>query len=258
MARVTKSKSQKSSVKKTVPKKVVEQSVEAIETKEEPVVEIVETIELLEDSIETKEESSVENIETHVVEDEIKEEETVVESIELVSEEPIVLEPDYYFATPRETYEKYKFFWKGNLSQWAKSTFTQDGITFECAEQYMMYYKAVLMNDKQTGDEILKSKTPKEQKDLGRKIRNFNQNVWDANKVQIVYNGNYLKFTQNPKLLDELLATDGLLLVEASPFDNIWGIAMDEETASRTFPENWKGENLLGRILTKLREDLKK
>jgi predicted NAD-dependent protein-ADP-ribosyltransferase YbiA (DUF1768 family) len=43
-----------------------------------------------------------------------------------------------------EAKEEFTFFWGEHspFSQWHKSSFTVDGMTFNCAEQYMMYQKA--------------------------------------------------------------------------------------------------------------------
>lgn len=43
-----------------------------------------------------------------------------------------------------EAKEEFTFFWgkQSPFSQWHKSSFTVDGMTFNCAEQYMMYQKA--------------------------------------------------------------------------------------------------------------------
>lgn len=41
-------------------------------------------------------------------------------------------------------------------------------------------------------------------------------------------NGNYAKFLQNKELLDFLLSTGNKILVEASPYDTIWGVGMEE------------------------------
>ena len=46
-------------------------------------------------------------------------------------------------------------------------------------------------------------------------------------------------------------------IVEASPFDKIWGIGMDENHPEAETPEKWKGTNWLGEVLTSLREDIK-
>lgn len=65
-----------------------------------------------------------------------------------------------------------------------------------------------------------------------------------------------LKFTQNEKYREALLETDGIYLVEASPYDPIWGIGLDEYNPDCLDMSKWKGQNRLGFILTKVREDL--
>ena len=120
----------------------------------------------------------------------------------------------------------------------------------------MMFQKAILFGDNQTAMQILKTSNPRKQKQLGREIQGFNQSTWDEEKKSIVYKGNYLKFTQNAELLEILLTTQGTLLVEASPTDKIWGVGMEFDTPELYIPSKWKGENLLGFILTQLREDI--
>lgn len=72
----------------------------------------------------------------------------------------------------------------------------------------------------------------------------------------MVYEGNHAKFTQNPEFLEKLLATKGTTLVEASPYDRIWGIGMAEGDKGITDRDNWRGTKWLGEVLTGLREDL--
>lgn len=120
--------------------------------------------------------------------------------------------------------EKYTFFWKSKLGQWNMESFKDNkGIKYNCAEQYMMAKKAELFKDNSSYKKIMEEKSPKEQQKLGRKIKNFNQDIWEANCTTIVYQGNLFKFEQNKELREILLKTKGTILVEASPYDKVWG-----------------------------------
>lgn len=117
-----------------------------------------------------------------------------------------------------------------------------------------MAQKAILFKDDKVLSSIMKATTQKEIKSLGRKISNFNQQSWDKNKSNIVYNGNHLKFSQNLELLEVLLSTGDSIIAEASPTDRIWGIGM---SARKDLTKNeWKGENLLGEVLMDVRKAL--
>lgn len=152
--------------------------------------------------------------------------------------------------------ENYLFFWRGSLSQWKFSPFTQDGIRYFCMEQYMMAQKALLFNDNIIYDAIMRCDNPKQCKHHGRQVRNFDESVWNSHKYEIVRNGNYLKFTQNPNLAQELVATSPKILVEANPYDRVWSCGLTEELAKLTPPDKWPGENLLGKALTEVRDIL--
>jgi ribA/ribD-fused uncharacterized protein len=149
------------------------------------------------------------------------------------------------------------YFWKpgqkyGVFSNWYLKDFELDGITFNCSEQAMMYLKAKLFNDEESCKEILKTKDPKKQKDLGRKVRGFQQDVWNKNKVRIMVKILYAKFKGDLK--STLLETKEYKLAEASPYDKIWGIGLSPEDAEKGLP--WKGQNLLGEALMIVRSML--
>ena len=116
------------------------------------------------------------------------------------------------------------------LSQWYECKFTVDGVEYHTAEQYMMAQKAVLFKDDELLQEIMSADNPAVYKKLGRQVRNFDSDVWNEHKFQIVVNGNMAKFSQNPELLDFLLKTGDRVLVEASPYDRIWGIGLAKDT----------------------------
>jgi len=154
--------------------------------------------------------------------------------------------------------EEYYFFYetKHPFSQWHKSKFKINDLLFNSAEQYMMYSKAKLFGDNETADKILQSTNVREQKKLGREVKNFNLEIWNRNAINIVYEGNKAKFTQNPEYLELLLSTKGKTIVEASPTDRVWGIGMTRENKNSNNIFEWNGTNWLGIVLTELREEL--
>ena len=85
----------------------------------------------------------------------------------------------------------------------------------------------------------------------------FESGKWDAVRYEIVKSGNRAKFEQNPELKAALLKTGNRILAEASPKDTIWGIGLGREAAIQTDPQNWPGQNLMGKILTELREEFR-
>ena len=129
------------------------------------------------------------------------------------------------------------------------------GITYCCAEQWMMRQKALLFDDMEIAERIMKAAKPKEHQDLGKLVKGFDREVWDANKYNIVANGNWLKFTQNTYLLKELLdLPHNKIFVEASPIDLVWGVGLDENNPKIDDERNWRGQNLLGKVITETRD----
>ena len=149
--------------------------------------------------------------------------------------------------------EQFSFFWRGPFSQWHKAKFVVNGIEYCTAEQFMMAEKARLFNDEEICREILATNNAKKQKSLGRIVKDFVPEVWDKHKFSIVYLGNYAKFTQNEELKAVLLNTGDTTLVEASPYDKIWGIGLSEKDIRASDRQEWKGENLLGKVLDAVR-----
>lgn len=141
-----------------------------------------------------------------------------------------------------------------SFSQWYDCYFEVDGVQYHTTEQYMMASKARLFGDEEVLQEIMAAEKPNKYKKLGRKIRGFEQTLWDAQKYEIVVEGNKAKFSQNPDLKEFLLSTGYAIIVEASPYDKIWGIGLDRETAMKGAVAQWQGENLLGCALMEVRD----
>ncbi|MEM9196401.1 MAG: NADAR family protein [Pseudomonadota bacterium] len=153
--------------------------------------------------------------------------------------------------------QDHHFFWSGPFSQWHPSAFTLWGCDFATAEQAMMVGKARLFGDADMAAQILAAPDPGKQKALGRQVRGFDGARWDAEKVALVTEISLAKFDQNKGLRRKLFQTGSAYLVEASPLDAVWGIGLAEEQARSMPPESWPGQNLLGKILTDIRETLR-
>lgn len=162
---------------------------------------------------------------------------------------------------------KFLFFWghtqkqggvidKSCLSQWFIAPFTVDGIQYLSTEHWMMAEKAKLFKDADAYTSIINTPNPAVAKKIGRQVRGFNDEVWNANAYTIVTEGNYHKFSQNTQLKKFLSETGDKVIVEASPFDNIWGIGMAQSSAGAENPEQWRGKNLLGFALMEVRDRL--
>ena len=143
------------------------------------------------------------------------------------------------------------------FSQWAKTTFKDiEGRIFNTAEQFMFFHKAKLFNDLNIMEEIMKTKDPKKQKALGRKVKNFSEEKWNEYKLDIVTLGNFYKFSQNEEALKEMFRYEQSF-VEASPVDNIWGIGLHWNDPLAENKKTWKGQNLLGKALNETKRIIK-
>ena len=141
-------------------------------------------------------------------------------------------------------------------SQWYIIPFTIEGINYNCCEQYMMSEKAKFFNDMETNDLIMNALEPKDQKKLGREVKNFNEVEWNNVADEIVFKANLAKFSQNPDLKKKLLETGTKIFVECSPYDKIWGNGLNITDTLNTHPDNWLGTNRLGNAIMRVREVL--
>ena len=144
----------------------------------------------------------------------------------------------------------------GCLSQWWPSPFVVDDVRFATAEHYMMWRKAMLFGDEEVASQVLAARHPKQAKDLGRRVRHFDEAAWVAHRREIVVAGNVAKFGQHPGIGRYLTGTGARVLVEASPLDRVWGIGLAADDPAIEKPRSWRGLNLLGFALADVRAQL--
>ncbi|MDD6333923.1 MAG: NADAR family protein [Clostridia bacterium] len=144
----------------------------------------------------------------------------------------------------------------GYLSNWYLSRFTADGIEFSSMEQYMMYNKAIVFNDINVANQILKTTDVAVIKQFGRTVANYDDNYWNGIRQIVVYDGLIQKFSQNSELKRMLADTGNSILAECAVRDRIWGIGLSMEDADRFDRTKWKGQNLLGYALMQVRNKI--
>ena len=170
---------------------------------------------------------------------------------------------------------KYVTFWKADegeennvFSQWYKGRpFVINGRSYDTAEQYMMSEKALLFNDLDMYRMIMNEPDPNRCKKLGRQVKGFVGHIWDEAFREILFHGNLGKLQFDIEIVDALLRTGNAVLIEASPFDDIYGAGMKKDDllnpdgSLKTLPQNWhkknsdrQAENNLGFILMGIRD----
>lgn len=140
------------------------------------------------------------------------------------------------------------------FSQWFPCKFTDGKVNYLNAEQYMMSQKSLLFGDHEVYNLVMETDDPEIMKKLGRKIKGFDEKIWDEHKFKIVVDGNHLKFGQNPELFKKLKSTGNKIIVEAASYDIVWGIGLKAEVAVNIPEQDWPGLNLLGKALMKVRD----
>ena len=165
---------------------------------------------------------------------------------------------------------KITFFWKpdgnnGGFSQWSDHSielsnqpFAYDGesIIYDNAEQAMIAAKAFTFQDFDIIPEIMECKNLALIRRLGRKVKNFDHQIWNNVKEDIVYRINLAKFRQHTDLRVLLQNTGNDIIANASPYDKIWGIGLSENNIMVQNQDNWIGLNLLGKILQRVRNHI--
>ena len=151
---------------------------------------------------------------------------------------------------------KYVAFWGSVFSNFFPCHFTLDGKVWTTSEKYFMYIKAITFGDEETAEKIYKQDDPRKIKELGRKVKNYDDNVWDEVREDIMYKAVKAKFEQDGLCNYCMLEYPDETFIEGSPYDRIWGVGI-QYTNPHVFKEEfWQGKNLLGKILTRVRDEI--
>ena len=140
-----------------------------------------------------------------------------------------------------------------NFSNMSQHPIDMDGEKFPTVEHYFQAMKAKEFKDDEIYNKIVIAKTPKAAKALGKKVKNFVTELWEAKRDEVMERAMRAKFVQHPELRKELMATGDKIIGEANPRDTYWGIGTGIESEKSKSPSKWRGQNKLGKILMALR-----
>ena len=136
---------------------------------------------------------------------------------------------------------KYSF-----LSNFYQSTISDGNLMFPTVEHL---FQAAKTTDMAEYEKIACARTPNEAKYLGRHVAL--RKDWEEVKEQVMYKALVEKFSI-PELRRSLLATGDEELIEGNVWhDNTWGNCTCERC------RNIEGQNKLGKLLMKIREEIK-
>ena len=159
-----------------------------------------------------------------------------------------------------ETDDVTLFFTKSSpLSNFHQSEFHVNEQRFNCVEQYIMFNKALLFEEKEIAQDILHLDDPKLQK-LNAKdanLKKFDSDIWKEKAGEILKTALMAKFQQNSNLQDELLHTGETILADASPTDKFFGIGLSINNPKAVNKSCWRDDNLQGTALMSVRDQLK-
>lgn len=137
-------------------------------------------------------------------------------------------------------------FWQGPLSNWANRPVRIDGHTYPNGEARIMMAKAELFGDRLTLAEMYKTRDPRALKRLGKAVQGFRQEIWDAMRPVISRDLLVHKLAQHRDIRDAVLSAPKGRFVEASPYDDLWGVKLGVDDPRLLDPARWQGRNYLG------------
>ena len=142
------------------------------------------------------------------------------------------------------------------LSNYYSSPVTHKGITHDTLEHAYQYAKASRYGDTMAEEQILCAATPAEAKQLGMRVKNYDDADWNGVNKEIMLDLLRLKFATGSEMAKELLATSGKSLAEAGKSKSFSiGLSLNNKNLFDT--KKWpKNCNILGRCLMEVRREL--
>ena len=150
------------------------------------------------------------------------------------------------------------YIWFGMLhcfSNFHPSPIEIAGKIYMMVEQYIQSEKAKLFKDGNAVEAIMHCYSPVQMKEIGRNIKGYKAELWNAKAPEVAYNACSVKFREYPSIRKTLLDTHPYQLAEASK-ERPWGCGYTLKDDGASDPKNWTSKGIMGRVLEKIREEL--
>ncbi len=178
-------------------------------------------------------------------------------TVDNVDELPAMLHPSE-LATKRSDSHTGFFTGASPLSNFYRCTFEDDdGMRWSSVEQYYQFHKCTHHGERQKAQQILQTDVPNKCLSIAKQVKITDEKIWEDRAKEIMFEGCLLKFSQSNFLKQFLLKTEDTVLVEANPRDKFWAVGLGIQDPDLFNPTKWKGQNILGKTLRKVRDKLK-
>lgn len=131
-----------------------------------------------------------------------------------------------------------------------------DGVEFPSLEHSYQHEKALYFLDRQNALKIRGAKEPGDAKLFGKNVANFKEKEWNRQQKPTMLRLLRIKFKPGSELAAQLLATGDQVLAEAGS-SKTFSIGLPLSSHDIYKKKSWKGDNLLGKCLQTIRNELK-
>lgn len=130
------------------------------------------------------------------------------------------------------------------------------GTQYRSAKHALFGELAKTFNDTAMFDRIRKSKDPLKLTYTYTDSPGIVEDSWNNKRAELVQKILREKFRQHPELAERLVTTGDAVLAVDIMDDTLFGIGLDMDDPRAQKPRKWTGQNLIGKVLEKIRAEL--
>ena len=141
------------------------------------------------------------------------------------------------------------------LSNFYKSSLSHGDIQYKSSEHFYQHEFCIFMQNPEVANAVLNAPTPKEAKQIASQLKKKNSMLlaeWYKINLSVMNYVLRVKWNCCPKFRQALLATEGMVIAEATSCD-FWGVGVAPNLAQHTKATKFLGQNHMGKLQMALR-----